>query len=304
VPVTEQPAPALVLVDKPPGWTSHDVVGRIRRLAATRKVGHGGTLDPMATGLLVVGIGRATRMLGYLAGHDKDYTASVRLGVSTLTDDAEGDVLAVKDAAAIADDEVASAFAARVGDQEQVPSSVSAVKVEGRRAYQRVRSGEDVLLAPRRVHIARIDIVGLRRAPGSEGRTLVDVDIEVSCSSGTYVRALARDVGAGLGVGGHLTALRRTRIGAFAVGQAHTLDELSGDLTTVPMAVAARAAFPVLELDAEAAADVRVGRALPLELLPADRASGPLALFDPAGDLLALYEIRDGALRAAAVFVG
>ena len=164
-PSNEHPGlgPALVLVDKPAGWTSHDVVGRMRRLAGTRKVGHGGTLDPMATGLLVLGIGRATRMLGYLAGHDKDYTARVRLGVSTLTDDAEGEALAVEDADAITDDEVASAFAAMVGDLEQVPSSVSAVKVDGRRAYHRVRAGEDVRLAPRRVHIARIGVVGLRR---------------------------------------------------------------------------------------------------------------------------------------------
>jgi tRNA pseudouridine55 synthase len=258
----------------------------------------------MATGLLVIGIGRATRLLGYLAGHDKDYTASVRLGISTLTDDADGDVLAVKDAAAVSDDEVASAFAALVGDLEQVPSSVSAVKVDGRRAYQRVRSGEDVRLAPRRVHIARIDVTSLRRAAGIDGGTLVDVDIDVSCSSGTYVRALARDVGAALGVGGHLTALRRTRIGALSLDQAHTLDELATELQTVPIAVAARSAFPAIDLDADRAADVRVGRALPLDLQQPGRQGGPVALFDPAGEFLALYEVRDDALRAAAVFVG
>ena len=305
--MTAQPAPALVLVDKPAGWTSHDVVGRMRRLAGTRKVGHGGTLDPMATGLLVIGIGRATRLLGYLAGHDKDYSACVRLGVSTLTDDADGDVLAVKDAGAIGDDEVASAFAVLVGDQDQVPSSVSAVKVDGRRAYHRVRAGEDVRLAPRRVHITRIDVVGMRRSGGVDDGTVLDVDIEVSCSSGTYVRAIARDVGAALGVGGHLTALRRTRIGAFSIAQAHTIDELAADLTTTSVAEAARSAFPALDLDAERSADVRVGRALPLDVLQETAQRNgpqPLALFDPAGDFLALYEIHDDALRAAAVFVG
>lgn len=305
--MTAQPAPALVLVDKPTGWTSHDVVGRMRRLAGTRKVGHGGTLDPIATGLLVVGIGRATRMLGYLAGHDKEYSACVRLGVSTLTDDADGEVLAAKDAGAVTDDEVASAFATMVGDLDQVPSSVSAVKVDGRRAYHRVRAGEDVWLAPRHVHISRIDVVGLRRPAGGGAGTVVDVDIEVSCSSGTYVRALARDVGAALGVGGHLTALRRTRIGAFSLAQAHTLDELAADLTTMSLAAAARSAFTALDLDAERSADVRVGRPLPLELLQeAGQLGGPqpLALFDPAGEFLALYEIHHEALRAAAVFVG
>ena len=305
-PVTGQPVPALVLVDKPAGWTSHDVVGRMRRLAGTRKVGHAGTLDPMATGLLVLGVGRATRMLGYLAGHDKDYSACVRLGVGTLTDDAEGEVLAVKDAVSITDDEVASAFAAMVGDVDQVPSSVSAVKVDGRRAYHRVRAGEDVQLAPRRVHISRIDIVGLRRTAGESG-TLVDVDIEVTCSSGTYIRALARDIGAALDVGGHLTALRRTRIGSFSVEQAHTLDDLAVDLATVSVSEAARAAFTALDLGAERAADVRVGRALPLELLsePGMRSGPqPLAVFDPEGNFLALYEIHHDALRAAAVFVG
>jgi tRNA pseudouridine55 synthase len=245
-------------------------------------------------------------LLGYLAGHDKDYSATVRLGVSTVTDDAEGEPVAVSDAGAITDDEVASAFAAQVGELDQVPSSVSAVKVDGRRAYHRVRAGEDVRLAPRRVHIARIDLVGLRRSTGSDA-TVVDVDIQMSCSSGTYVRALARDVGAALGVGGHLTALRRTRIGAFSVSQAHTLEALAADLTTVPVANAARSAFPVLDLTADLSADVRVGRALPLETLPGtcgDLASQPLALFDPSGEFLALYEVRQGALRAAAVFVG
>ena len=305
--MTAQPAPALVLVDKPAGWTSHDVVGRMRRLAGTRKVGHGGTLDPMATGLLVIGIDRATRLLGYLTGHDKDYSACVRFGVSTLTDDGEGEVLEVKDAGAITHDEVASAFAAMVGDLDQVPSSVSAVKVDGRRAYHRVRAGEDVQLAPRRVHIAHLEVSGLRRSTDGETGTVVDVDIEVSCSSGTYVRALARDAGAALGVGGHLTALRRTRIGAFSVTQAHTLDDLATDLTTMPIAEAARSAFTAIDLDAEKSADVRVGRVLPLELVTqsAQRSSPqPFALFDPAGEFLALYEIHGDALRAAAVFVG
>ena len=216
----------LVVVDKPADWTSHDVVARMRRLAGTRKVGHAGTLDPMATGVLVIGIGRGTRLLGHLALADKDYDATIRLGVTTTTEDAQGEVVDTRDASAVTDDAIAAAVASLVGDIEQVPSAVSAVKVDGERSYKRVRRGEDVQLAPRRVHVARFDVAS-RRAD--------DVDVRVTCSTGTYVRALARDVGVKIGVGAHLTALRRTRVGGFDLGQARSLDELAEDLRVLPL---------------------------------------------------------------------
>ncbi|MGB7819503.1 MAG: tRNA pseudouridine(55) synthase TruB, partial [Ornithinibacter sp.] len=206
----------ILVVDKPEGWTSHDVVARSRRLCATRKVGHAGTLDPMATGVLVLGVGRATRLLTFLVGCDKDYTATVRLGQATLTDDAEGDVTTAPGAAGIGREAVLEASRALTGPIDQVPSSVSAIKVKGERAYHRVRSGEAVDLPARPVTVGRFDVGQLR--PRRVGDTeVVDVDIEVTVSSGTYVRALARDVGASLGCGGHLVALRRTRVGGFSL---------------------------------------------------------------------------------------
>ncbi|MDU3567912.1 MAG: tRNA pseudouridine(55) synthase TruB, partial [Cutibacterium avidum] len=205
----------VLVVDKPAGVTSHQVVGRVRRLMGTRKVGHAGTLDPMATGVLVVGVNRATRLLGHLSLHDKDYTATMRLGVSTVTDDAEGDVTAITDASGIDDDAILAATARQTGEILQVPTAVSAIKINGQRAYAKVRAGEDVVLQPRAVTVSRFDITDIRRHD-----EVIDVDVEVTCSSGTYVRALARDVGAGLGVGGHLTALRRTRIGPFDLNAA------------------------------------------------------------------------------------
>ena len=208
----------LLVVDKPAGWTSHDVVGRVRRLARTRKVGHAGTLDPMATGVLLLGIGRATRLLGHLALTSKTYEATVRLGATTVTDDAEGEVVEVRDASGVDDQAVRAGLAALTGPISQVPSAVSAVKVDGVRSYARVRSGEAVELAARPVVVSRLDLVARR---GDE------LDVVVDCSSGTYVRALARDLGASLGVGGHLTALRRTRVGPFDLSAARTLDELA-----------------------------------------------------------------------------
>ena len=195
----------VLVVDKPAGVTSHQVVGRVRRLMGTRKVGHAGTLDPMASGVLVVGVNRATRLLGHLSLHDKDYTATVRLGVGTVTDDAEGDVTVTTDASAIDDRAIHAAMVRQTGEIQQVPAAVSAIKVNGRRAYAKVRAGEDVVLRPRAVTVSRFEAIAIRR----HGQ-VIDVDVEATCSSGTYVRALARDVGADLGVGGHLTALRRT----------------------------------------------------------------------------------------------
>nr|WP_301539677.1 tRNA pseudouridine(55) synthase TruB [Nocardioides sp. zg-DK7169] len=282
----------MVVVDKPGGMTSHDVVARVRRLAGTRKVGHAGTLDPMATGVLVLGINRATRLLGHLMLTEKGYEATVRLGVATSTDDAEGEVLATTPAAHLDEAAVRAAFATQVGDLEQVPTAVSAIKVDGKRAYQRVRDGEQVELKARPVTVHELTVSDVRTV-GEH----VDVDVSLRCSSGTYVRAIARDVGVALGVGGHLTALRRTAVGPYDLTVAHTLEELTDSFTMLPIAEAARAAFPAVELDESAAGDVRVGRALDLEL---DALS---AVFAPDGEFLALYEPREGRARAVAVFV-
>ncbi|MGB7359395.1 MAG: tRNA pseudouridine(55) synthase TruB, partial [Mycobacterium sp.] len=215
----------LVVVDKPGGLTSHDVVGRCRRIFSTRRVGHAGTLDPMATGVLVVGVERATKILGLLTATDKSYSATLRLGQVTSTEDAEGELLQSVSAADVTDAQIEAAVAPLRGDIDQIPSAVSAIKVDGKRAYQLVRDGHTVELKPRRVRIGRFDVLGVRR--GTDPSGVVDVDVEVDCSSGTYIRALARDVGAALGVGGHLTALRRTRVGAFGLDQARTLEQLA-----------------------------------------------------------------------------
>ncbi|MGA9100463.1 tRNA pseudouridine(55) synthase TruB [Aeromicrobium sp.] len=289
-------APAgIVVVDKPSGWTSHDVVGRVRRLADTRKVGHAGTLDPMATGVLVLGVGRATRLLGHLQLTDKEYLATIRLGQSTITDDAEGDVVSTTPAGHLDTDAIAAAMAPLTGSIEQVPSAVSAIKVDGQRSYARVRAGEDVELPARPVTVETFDLDEVRRDD-----EVVDVDVRVVCSSGTYVRALARDLGSALGVGGHLTMLRRTRVGGFDLASAHTLDELASAFVMTDLDTAARSSFPTLDLTEAQAADVRFGRLLPGLGLGAD---GPVALFDPDGRFLALYEQRGDDARAVAVFV-
>jgi tRNA pseudouridine55 synthase len=284
----------IVVVDKPAGWTSHDAVTRVRQLAHTRRVGHAGTLDPMATGVLVVGVNRATRLLGHLALTEKAYEATIRLGVSTVTDDADGEVIATADARAVTEAAIAAAVADLTGDLDQVPSSVSAVKVEGRRSYARVRGGEEVRLEPRHVTVSRFDVVAIRR-----GDSVIDIDVAVVCSSGTYIRALARDLGAALGVGGHLTALRRTRVGGFDLSQAHVLDELEHGLILLPLGDVARRSFPSCTLSAEQAAGVRFGRVLPGLALPD---AGPVAVFDSNGAFLALYHQRGPDARALSVF--
>ena len=288
--------PGLVVVDKPAGITSHDVVARVRRLAGTRKVGHAGTLDPMATGVLVLGVDRATRLLGHLMLTEKAYAATVRLGVSTGTDDAEGEVSATPGAAGVDEQQVRDALTGFVGDIEQVPTAVSAIKVDGKRAYQRVRDGEQVELEARPVTIHELVVRDVRRS-SVEGLEVLDADITMRCSSGTYVRAVARDAGALLGTGGHLTALRRTAVGPYDLAVARTLDDLAEEFAVLPLAVAARAAFPAADLDAQQARDVRVGR--PLDL-PLDTLTG---VFDPDGEFLALYEPREGRARPVAVFV-
>lgn len=283
----------LLVVDKPTGWTSHDVVAKVRRLARTRKVGHAGTLDPMATGVLLLGIGAATRLLGHLALTGKEYRATVRLGVTTVSDDAEGDVVERRDASRVPDTAIATAVAALTGQIEQVPSSVSAVKVDGVRSYARVRAGQDVALAARPVTVSRFDLLERRGD---------DLDVAVACSSGTYVRALARDLGAALGVGAHLTVLRRTRVGPFDLTAAHQLDALAAapdavDEAVLPLDAAAAAAFPVRRLTGDEATALSHGR----RLTPTG-AGGPVAALDPADRCVALVEDRDGAARPLVVF--
>jgi len=278
----------LLVVDKPGGWTSHDVVARVRRLAGTRRVGHAGTLDPMATGVLVVGIGRGTRLLGHLALADKDYEATIRLGVTTTTDDAEGEVLTESDADAISDEELVAAMGEFVGDIEQVPSAVSAIKVDGERAYKRARRGEDVQLQPRPVHVARFELAQRRGA---------DVDVHVTCSTGTYVRALARDLGQALGVGAHLTALRRTRVGGFTLDQARTLEQLAEDCSVVPLAAAVASSFPQVHVSDDDARRLAFGQRVDLEVPP-----GVVGLFAPDGSVVALGERAEDRLRTLVVF--
>lgn len=280
----------LLVVDKPAGLTSHDVVDRVRRLGGTRKVGHAGTLDPMATGVLVLGVGRATRLLGHLALTEKSYLGTIRLGASTSTDDAWGELRTSVDASTVPDAAIVAAAAALTGHLEQVPSSVSAVKVGGRRAYQRVRAGEDVVLAPRSVEVSRFDVLEVRRSDA-----LVDLDVSVACSSGTYVRALARDLGAALGVGGHLTALRRTSVGPYGIDLARTLEQLAEEFEVIALGVAAAAAFPFREVNVAEAQDIAHGRPLPMT---GDRSGGPVAVLDRDGALLAL--VRDDQERGQA----
>jgi tRNA pseudouridine55 synthase len=291
-------ASGLVFVDKPGGMTSHDVVARVRRIAGTRKVGHAGTLDPMATGLLVLGVNKATRLLGHLTLAEKGYEATIRLGISTTTDDAEGEMVATTSAAHLDETAVRKAVGAFVGDIDQVPSTVSAVKVAGRRAYALARSGQAVELAARPVTIHALDVTAVR----SDGPQ-VDVDVSVRCSSGTYVRAVARDLGEALGVGGHLTALRRTTVGPVGVDEARlSLEQMAwrGELDVVSMADAARRFFPHTTVDEAAAHDIGFGRRLETEL---PVGGSPVALLGPRGDLLALYEQRGSLAVPVAVFV-
>ncbi|MBC9956850.1 tRNA pseudouridine(55) synthase TruB [Yimella sp. cx-51] len=258
----------LLLVDKPSGWTSHDVVARTRRLAGTRRVGHAGTLDPMATGLLVLGVNRATKLLTFLVGCDKTYTATVRLGQSTVTDDAEGDVTTSAPAHELTTDAVAAAITRLTGEIQQVPSSVSAIKVDGHRAYAKVRGGDEVKLKARPITVHSFDLMSSTPRP-DVGKGVLDLEVEVDVSSGTYVRALARDLGAALGVGGHLTALRRTRVGRFDLSGVPTMEALNAahesgaPLEVIPMARAARDQFPVRELSEADARTLRYGQRLP-----------------------------------------
>jgi tRNA pseudouridine55 synthase len=291
--------PGILLVDKPGGMTSHDVVARARRALSVRRIGHAGTLDPMATGLLVLGVGTATRLLGYLTGHDKTYEATVRLGQSTVTDDREGDVLTTTSAGHLDDDAVRAALTAQTGPLLQVPSSVSAVKVAGRRSYDRVRAGEDVVLEPRAVTVHRLEVHRIARPTPD----LVDVDVTVRCSAGTYIRAIARDAGAALGVGGHLTALRRTASGPFGTEQAAPVEDAAAALTAgggrgvLGLADAATTLFPLRTVTAEETTALGYGQ----RVAPTG-APGLVAAVDPAGRLVALLEDAGSSARVSVGF--
>ncbi|STD05893.1 tRNA pseudouridine synthase B [Dermatophilus congolensis] len=342
----------LLVVDKPAGWTSHQVVGLCRRLAGTRKVGHAGTLDPMATGVLVVGVNKATRMLTYIVGADKTYTATVCLGVGTMTDDAEGVATSVAPAGsieALSDEDIHKAVASLTGDILQVPSTVSAIKIDGKRSYTRARAGEEVVLQGRPVRVSTFHVHQVsrgqvvppqeeaqdpaaihRRERGEEVSSLVPVsaipadpvpaiflDIEVTVSSGTYVRALARDLGTLLGVGGHLTVLRRTRVGEITLDRASTVEELeqaraagaprNGDnpqvgtsgLPLVSLEEAARASIPVRELDKDMAEQLSHGVRIPAEL---PGRIGPVAAFGPDGKLVAILDESSSRVMPEVVF--
>lgn len=286
--------PGILLVDKPGGLTSHDVVARTRRAFGTRKVGHAGTLDPMATGLLVIGIEGATRLLTYIVRAEKTYEATIRLGAVTSTDDAEGEILHRADESALAAIEEAAidaGVAALTGAISQVPSAVSAIKVDGRRAYDRVRGGEEVVLPARDVVVSRFDVVARRRDDHA-----IDLDVVVDCSSGTYIRSLARDLGAALGVGGHLTALRRTRVGPFDVRDAVTIDALEGAPVLTPGAAAGRV-LSVLPVTADEARDLRHGKRLAGQ---AARLDGPLAAaVEDDGTLVGIVEKRGADVKSA-----
>ncbi|MFS0893449.1 tRNA pseudouridine(55) synthase TruB [Microbacterium sp. 179-I 3D3 NHS] len=286
--------PGILLVDKPTGLTSHDVVARTRRAFGTRKVGHAGTLDPMATGLLVLGIEGATRLLTYIVGADKTYEATIRLGWTTTTDDADGEIVTRADPVAweaVTDSSLDDGIAALTGAISQVPSTVSAIKVDGRRAYDRVRAGEDVVLVARDVVVSRFDVIARR-----EGAGFLDLDVAVDCSSGTYIRALARDLGAGLGVGGHLTALRRTRVGPFGVRDAVGLDALTGTATLTPAEAASRV-LPSFAVSEEEARDLRHGKRI--HGRAGEIASTPAAAIDPDGVLVGIVEKRGADLKSA-----
>lgn len=283
--------PGLVVVDKPDGMTSHDVVARVRRIMGTRKVGHAGTLDPMATGVLVLGIERATKLLGHLALDTKAYLATIRLGASTTTDDVQGEVLSTSDTSAVTDAAVAAGIAKLTGHIQQVPSAVSAVKVDGKRAYARVRAGEEVTLAARPVEVSRFDLLSTRREDGLE------LDVMVECSSGTYVRALARDLGADLGVGGHLAALRRTRVGPFDLRVVTTLEKLAEHpALSLPLSDAVAAAFPRRDVPYRQAEALLQGRQLPSAGI-----EGTYGVFDPDGRAIALAVDEGPATRSVVI---
>ncbi|OQD56453.1 tRNA pseudouridine(55) synthase TruB [Streptomyces phaeoluteigriseus] len=296
----QTPPDGLVIVDKPSGFTSHDVVAKMRGIAKTRRVGHAGTLDPMATGVLVLGIERATKLLGHLALTEKEYLGTVRLGQNTLTDDAEGEITSSTDASRIGRDAIDAGIAKLTGRIMQVPSKVSAIKIDGVRSYKRARDGEDFEIPARPVTISSFTVYDVRDAVAEDGTPVLDLIVSVVCSSGTYIRALARDLGADLGVGGHLTVLRRTRVGPYKLDSARTLDQLQEELTVMPIAEAATAAFPRWDVDERRARLLLNG--VRLEMPDEYTGSGAVAVFDPEGRFLALVEEQKGKAKSLAVF--
>lgn len=285
----------LVLVDKESGWTSHDVVARMRRIAGTRRVGHAGTLDPMATGLLLLGVNRATRLLGYLANKTKIYEATIRLGAATITDDAEGEIISqatTDELTAVTDARINEQVAAFRGEIWQRPSSVSAIKIDGVRSYAKVRAGEEVIIPEREVIIYRFETTLLARTS-----SYIDLAATVECSSGTYIRALARDLGNILGVGGHLTSLRRTAIDSFTVESAKKIGDYEGNLTLMPMVEVARRAFPVRLLSEQEHAILSHGG----KLTPSESDAVTAAIFEDS--LIALVQNRLDGAKPLAVFV-
>ena len=288
------PASGLVIVDKPGGMTSHDVVARVRRLAGTRRVGHAGTLDPMATGVLVVGVEKATRLLGYLTLTEKEYAATIRLGQSTSTDDAEGEITGTATCGGTSAEDLAEAVTGLTGEIQQVPPAVSAIKVDGQRAYKLTRAGAAPELKPRPVTVYEFTVTEVRRH-----EDLLDVDATVRCSSGTYIRALARDLGAALGTGGHLTRLRRTRVGPYGAEMSRTLDELAERFELLALAQAAAACFPNRNLTAGEARRLAHGGRLAAADPPG---AGPTAAFAPDGTLVALVVDESGQARPLVVF--
>lgn len=297
----------LLIIDKPSGITSHGVVSQVRKALGTRKVGHAGTLDPMATGVLVLGIERATRVLGHLALHDKEYLATIRLGASTVTDDSEGETILAADPqvlGSVTDGAIGAVIARLTGDIEQVPSAVSAIKVDGKRAHALVRAGEDVVLKSRRVHVERFDVLSINRGQG-----FIDVEVAVTCSTGTYIRALARDLGSVLTVGGHLTALRRTRVGSWTSGEAIELQTFveSNDPASHVVALDAVAprSFRTREVSVAEAEYIRTGRIItwgPSSTTDESLSQEPVALMSPSGRLMALAQPKGTDARYLAVF--
>ena len=282
-----------LVVDKEPGMTSHDVVAIGRRALGTRKVGHAGTLDPMATGILVLGFNNGTRLLQYITDGDKTYQATVVLGAATITDDVEGEVISSADTSKISDEQIHAELAKMRGTIMQRPSSVSAVKIDGERAYNRVRSGEEVVLPSREVTISQLEVLAIRRSSDK-----IEVDIEVTCSAGTFIRAIARDCGDALGVGGHLNSLRRSRAAGFGLDQAVSLEQLkSGEFSTLDLADVARATFPVREIALDEKLELSFGRTL------SPNADGQIyAGISAANELIALLQNVDGKAKPIAVF--
>ncbi|MYY07454.1 tRNA pseudouridine(55) synthase TruB [Streptomyces sp. SID4919] len=290
----------LVIVDKPSGFTSHDVVAKMRGIARTRRIGHAGTLDPMATGVLVLGVERATKLLGHLALTEKEYLGTIRLGQNTVTDDAEGDLTSSASVAGVTREAVDAQVAVLTGEIMQVPSKVSAIKIDGKRSYKRAREGEDFEIPARPVTVKSFAVHDVREAVAEDGTPVLDLVVSVVCSSGTYIRALARDLGGALGVGGHLTALRRTRVGPYKLDGARTLDQLQQELTVMPVAEAAEAAFPRWDVDTRRAKLLLNGVRVDMPDEYAGR--GAVGVFDAEGRFIVLVEEHRGKAKSLAVF--